>query len=75
MSRRTAIKKIHYVRAAYNSGQHPKQLFDELVRKALSILPEVADTKVALPAHGDMGVRTRHSDWQDNNQSLNPAYS
>jgi hypothetical protein len=73
MSRRTAIKKIHYVRAVYNSGQHPKQFFDELVRNALIKLPEVADTKVALPAHGDMGVRTRHSDWQNTGQSLKLA--
>lgn len=73
MPRRAANKKIHYVRAVYNKGQHPQESFSDLVRAALTTLPEVADTKVVVPAHGDMGVRSRHSDWQSQDGILKLA--
>lgn len=73
MSRRPVSKKIHYVRAVYNEGKHPNEPFSELVRSALSKLPDVADTKVTLPAHGDMGITSRHSNSQAANSILKLA--
>lgn len=70
MSRRNASKKIHYVRAAYNSNKHPNDTFRGLVKRALVKLPGVASTRIPLPAHGDMGVAYRHSDWENKDKPL-----
>src|SRR5690554_2489087 len=73
MSRRPAYKKIHYVRAIYNPNTHPGAPFVELVRQALQARPNVSDTKVTMSTLGLVGVRQRHSQWNDPGQPLRLA--
>ncbi|MDW7746577.1 hypothetical protein [Halomonas sp.] len=70
MPRRPALKTLHYLRAVYNDNQAPPETFAELVREALQRLPNVGDTKVGISSLGVVGVRQRHSDYEDPEQPL-----
>lgn len=65
MARRPAYKKIHYVRAVYSPNSQPGTSFDCLVREALTRLQSVADTAVTMATLGIVGVRARHSEWNN----------
>lgn len=73
MARRSTYKKIHYVRAVYNPNTRPKESFVELVRQALNAKPNVGDTKVSMSTLGLVGVRQRHSQWNERGQPLKLA--
>lgn len=65
MPRRPATKKLHYVRAVYTPNNRPQESFSSLVRTALQRLPNVANTKVSIRTLGVVGVRQRHSGWEN----------
>lgn len=73
MARRPTTKKLHYVRAVYSDNNRPQETFAALVRRALQQRPHVADTKVSIRTLGVVGVRQRHSQWEDPAQPLKLA--
>lgn len=59
MPRRTARKRLQYVRAVYNTGAKPSNTFQELIESALNKLKNTVNTQIALPAVGTWMVRHR----------------
>ena len=59
MPSRTARKRLHYVRAVYNTGTHPQKTFQGLVAQALGALKTAPATQVPLASVGVWMVRHR----------------
>lgn len=60
MSRASAQKRIHCVRAVYAPGLAPTHPLERSVRTALTALPSMADTEIANAAIGTLAIRERN---------------
>lgn len=58
MPGRQVRKRLHYVRAVYNSDAHPPETFQTLLDTAL-YRKRVSQTEIAMGSHGTMAVRDR----------------
>lgn len=59
MSRTSAQKRIHYVRAVYLQGKAPPATLEKEVRVALKKLKNVGNTEISHPALGTIAARER----------------
>ncbi len=61
MARRPSRKRIHYVRAVYNSGAGPDASFESSLRQALKARAQVDETAVEIASHGIVQIRNRRT--------------